>query len=42
MLDPPTAFQAVAKWELGEREITIDRLEQLAKIYGVNPADLLQ
>jgi transcriptional regulator with XRE-family HTH domain len=40
-LDPPVTFQTLAKWEAGAMSPTIDRIEQLAKIYRVNPADLL-
>jgi transcriptional regulator with XRE-family HTH domain len=40
-LDPPVTFQTMAKWESGDLGITIDRIEELAKIYRVRPAQLL-
>lgn len=41
-LKPPTVYQTVQKWEMGDSELPIDRLEELAEIYGINPAELLQ
>lgn len=41
-LDPPVWWQTIAKWEVGRSEIPLDRLEELAKIYNINPAELLQ
>jgi transcriptional regulator with XRE-family HTH domain len=40
-LDPPMSFQTLAKWESGAHAITIDHIEQLCKIYGVKPRELL-
>lgn len=40
-LDPPVTFQTLAKWESGDLGITIDRIEELAKIYRLKPAVLL-
>jgi transcriptional regulator with XRE-family HTH domain len=40
-LDPPVTFQTLAKWESGALGITIDRIEQLCKIYRVKPGVLL-
>lgn len=38
---PPISHQRLFAWETGEYRVSIDRLEQLADIYGINPAVLL-
>ena len=41
-LDPPKPARiTLLRWETGEIAIGIDRLEQLARIFNVNPGDLL-
>jgi transcriptional regulator with XRE-family HTH domain len=41
-LDEPRPHKmTVARWETGVVAIGVDRLEQLAKIFGVRPKDIL-
>jgi len=40
-LNPLVTFQTLGRWEIDGSGLTIDRVEQLAKIYHVNPAELL-
>jgi transcriptional regulator with XRE-family HTH domain len=40
-LEPPVTFQTLAKWESGALGVTIDRIEQLCKIYRVKPREML-
>jgi transcriptional regulator with XRE-family HTH domain len=38
---PEPSRQTLQRWETGEIAIGIDRLEQLARIFEINPGDLL-
>jgi transcriptional regulator with XRE-family HTH domain len=40
-LDPPVSHQRLAAWEVGEYMMTVDRIEELAGLYAVHPADVL-
>lgn len=38
--DPPVTQPAVSQWESGDRTLTVDRLVQLARLYGIPVGDL--
>jgi transcriptional regulator with XRE-family HTH domain len=40
-LDPPISLQRLAAWEGAEYAMTVDRIEELARLYGVHPAEVL-
>jgi transcriptional regulator with XRE-family HTH domain len=40
-LDPPVSHQRLAAWETAEYMMTVDRIEELAILYGVHPAEVL-
>jgi transcriptional regulator with XRE-family HTH domain len=40
-LDPPVSHQRLAAWEVGEYMMTVDRIEELAGLYGVSPIEVL-
>jgi transcriptional regulator with XRE-family HTH domain len=40
-LDPAVSHQRLAAWEVGEYMMTVDRIEELAGLYGVHPAEVL-
>jgi transcriptional regulator with XRE-family HTH domain len=39
--EPELSRTTIQRWETGENAISIDRLERLADMYGVNPGNLL-
>jgi transcriptional regulator with XRE-family HTH domain len=40
--EPKPGKMALSRWETGQVAISVDRIEQLARIFRVEPGDLLQ
>jgi transcriptional regulator with XRE-family HTH domain len=40
-LKPPVSKSRLAAWEVGEYMMTVDRIEELAGLYGVSPIEVL-